>query len=40
MGDKDLESRIKGGKYMYIKLDSHRNIYFYINDYIKDKTTQ
>lgn len=25
---------------MYIKLDSHRNIYFYINDYIKDKTTQ
>lgn len=37
MGDKDLESRIEGGKYIYIKLDSHRNIFFILMIILKIK---
>lgn len=37
MSDKDLESRIEGGKYIYIKLDSHRNIFFTLMIILKIK---
>lgn len=37
LSDKDLESRIEGGKYMYIKLDSHRNIFFTLMIILKIK---
>lgn len=37
MSDKDLESRIEGGKYMYIKVHSHRNIFFTLMIILKIK---